>query len=292
MVDKTVMVIGGTGSLGSALSDYIINNIKVKKLIVFSRGWLKQKELSEKLNDDRLRCFIGDIRDKDRLKMAMNGVDIVIHAAAIKDLASCEFNPAEAMLTNVVGTQNVIDACIERKVSKCLFISTDKAVNPANLYGSTKNLGEKLWIQANKYAATDNILFCVARYGNVFGSAGSVVEKWDKLIKNGAKTLPVSNIDATRFSITMRAAVLFVERCIGYMDDFKQKIYLTKMKSYAIKDLVRAFDAGIEVTGMIPGEKLHEEICEGVSSDNNDNFLSVMDLKKLIRDWRKQNGNM
>lgn len=277
--DKVVLITGGTGSFGTAFSKYLIDH-RPKKLIIFSRDWLKQKHLKDELgNLPWVRFFIGDVRDKDRLVRAFKGVDIVVHAAAIKDLPTCEYNPSEAMLTNVTGSQNVIDACIECGVSKSILISTDKAVNPINTYGTSKALAEKLWVNANKYSADDNIKFSVCRYGNVVGSAGSIVPVWQKLIAQGAQELPVTDERMTRFWMPMETAVKFVSDSIEFMQG--GEIFVPKMPSIRIVDLCEAFGMPYNVVGIREGEKLHEELEQGYNSGENE-FLTVEEIKKTI----------
>jgi UDP-N-acetylglucosamine 4,6-dehydratase len=278
--DKTILITGATGSFGSAF----IRNLQetpAKKLIVFSRCWLKQKDLRDSLgNPSFMRWFIGDIRDKDRLIRATEGVDIVIHAAAIKDLEACEYNPSEAMLTNVTGTQNVIDACIANKVSKCLLISTDKAVDPANTYGTSKAMAERLWLNGNYYAANDNIKFSVCRYGNVVGSNGSVVPVFKKMISEGKKTLPVTHPDMTRFWMEMKDAVDFVKQSIRNMEG--GEIFIPVLPSVRITDLCEALQMQYDIVGIRKGEKLHETMGQGFDSGSNSWFLSVEEIRDSI----------
>lgn len=278
--NKTILITGGTGSFGSAF----IRNLQdtpPKKLIVFSRCWLKQKELRDSLgNPSFMRWFIGDIRDKDRLMRATKGVDIVIHAAAIKDLEACEYNPSEAMLTNVTGTQNVIDACIENQVSKCLFISTDKAVNPINTYGTSKAMAERLWLNGNKYSANDNIAFSVCRYGNVVNSNGSVVPVFKKMIDNGAKILPVTHPEMTRFWFEMPQVLDFVKKSLRDMKG--GEIFIPNLPSVRITDLCKAFNMPYEVIGIRDGEKIHETMGQEFDSGSNPWFLTVDEIKKTI----------
>jgi UDP-N-acetylglucosamine 4,6-dehydratase len=282
---KTVLITGGTGSMGTALVKHL-KETPPKKLIIFSRDWLKQKNLKNELGElSWVRFFIGDVRDKERLKRAFCDVDIVIHAAAIKDLESCEYNPSETMQTNVIGTQNVIDACIENKVSKCLFISTDKAVNPVNTYGTSKAMAEKLWLNANKYAADDEIKFSVCRYGNVCGSNGSVVPVWKKMIAEGATELPITHPDSTRFWFLMQDVMKFVEDSLEKMQG--NEIFIPNLPSIKITDLAAAFGMPYKVIGIREGEKIHETMGvykddELQTSGNNPWFLSVDEIKKTI----------
>lgn len=278
--NKTILITGMTGSFGAAFSNYILNK-NPKKVICFSRGWLAQKELRDKLNNpENCRWFIGDIRDKERLIRAFDNVDIVIHAAAIKDLESCEYNPSEAMLTNVYGTQNVIDACIENKVQKCLFISTDKAVNPINTYGTSKAMAEKLWLGANKYAANDDIRFSICRYGNVWGSNGSIGPVWKKLIEQGTKELPVTHPDMTRFHFLMSDVLRFVEDSLEKMQG--GEIYIPRLPSIRIIDLAAAFGLPYKIVGIRAGEKIHEEMEPGYDSGLNSWVLSIDEIKETI----------
>lgn len=278
--DKTILITGGTGSMGTAFAKYLKDN-PPKKLIIFSRDWLKQKNLKDELGELLwVRFFIGDIRDKERLIRAFDNVDIVIHAAAIKDLESCEYNVSEAMLTNVYGTQNVIDACIEKKVQKCLFISTDKAVNPINVYGTSKAMAEKLWIGANKYAANDDIRFSICRYGNVWGSNGSIGPVWKKLIEQGATELPVTHPDMTRFHFLMSDVMRFVEDSLEKMQG--GEIYIPRLPSIRIVDLATAFGLPYKIVGIRQGEKIHEMMDEGYDSGTNPWFLTVDEIKQTI----------
>lgn len=280
--DKTILITGGTGSMGTAFTKYLIDK-PPKKLIIFSRDWLKQKNLKNELGKiSWVRFFIGDVRDKDRLIRALKDVDIVIHAAAIKDLESCEYNPSEAMLTNVEGTQNIIDACIENKVEKCLFISTDKAVNPINTYGTSKAMAEKLWLNANKYAANDNIKFSICRYGNVVGSNGSVVPVWKKLIKEGIKELPITHKDCTRFWFEMKDVMKFLENSIERMKG--NEIFIPKLPSIRIIDLAKAFNKPYKIIGLRPGEKIHEQMDYDGNSGNNKWFLTLEEIRKTIKE--------
>ena len=279
--NKTILITGGTGSMGSAFAKYLIQ-YQPKKLIIFSRGWLAQKSMQDELGDlPFVRYFIGDVRDKDRLMRAFKDVDIVIHAAALKDLPTCEYNPGEALFTNVIGTQNVIDACIDCGVSKSLFISTDKSVAPCNTYGATKALAERLWLNANKIAADDNIRFSVCRYGNVWNSSGSVLPIWLKMIKQGAEYLPVTDINMSRFIFKMEDVMRFVEDSIKNMQG--GELYIPKLPSARIVDICEALNMSYEIIGIRPGEKIHEEMELGYDSGSNPWYLSVDDLRKMIQ---------
>lgn len=278
--NKTILITGLTGSFGSAFTKYLLTK-NPKKLICFSRDWLKQKNLRDELgNPSNMRWFIGDVRDKDRLLKALKNVDVLIHASAIKDLPTCQYNPFEAMQTNVIGTQNVIDACIERGVNKCLLISTDKAVAPANTYGATKALAEHLWLNANMTAANDDIRFSVCRYGNVCGSSGSVVPIFKKLITEGAEYLPITDERMTRFWMEMDKVLRFVEDSIESMEG--NELFIPRLPSVLITDLCKALDMPYKIIGIRDGEKLHESLDIDYSSDNN-TFLTIDEIKETIK---------
>ena len=266
--DKTILITGGTGSMGSAFAKHLIQ-YQPKKLIIFSRGWLAQKNMQDELGDlPFVRYFIGDVRDKDRLYRAFKDVDIVIHAAALKDLPTCEYNPQEALATNVQGTQNVIDACIDCGVSKSLLISTDKAVAPCNTYGATKAMAERLWLNANKTAASDKIVFSICRYGNVWGSSGSVFPVWCKMIEQGAEWLPVTDEKMTRFHFLMPDVMRFVEDSIERMQG--GELFIPRLPSIRIVDLAEAMGMPYKVVGIRPGEKIHEKMdLDGCDSGSN-----------------------
>lgn len=283
---KTILVTGGTGSFGSAFVKDLMNKGTYDKVIIFSRDWLKQKNLRDALGDPKeFRWFIGDIRDKDRLNRAMKNVDVVVHAAAIKDLDSCEYNPSEAMLTNVQGTQNVIDVCIENKVSRCMFISTDKAVDPINTYGTTKALGERLWLNANKYAADNDIRFSVCRYGNVVGSSGSVVPFFRSLIAKGQRELPITHPEMTRFWFEMPDVLEFVNDSLEFMQG--GETYIPDLPSVLITDICKAMGMPYYITKVREGEKIHETMGQEYNSGNNPWFLSVTEIQRSIydREW-------
>jgi len=278
--DKTILITGGTGSMGTAFAKYLKDK-PPKKLIIFSRDWLKQKNLKSELGElPWVRYFIGDVRDKDRLIRACKNVDILIHAAAIKDLESCEYNPSETMLTNVQGTQNVIDACIEQKVNKCLFISTDKAISPINTYGTSKAMAEKLWINANKYAANDDIRFSVCRYGNVWGSNGSILPVFKRLIVEGAEWLPITDERMTRFHFMIQDVCRFIEDSIMKMQG--NELFIPRLSSIRIIDIAKAFNMPYKITGIRVNEKIHEEMEPGYNSGDNDRFLTVEEIRQII----------
>ncbi|MFS0575529.1 UDP-N-acetylglucosamine 4,6-dehydratase (inverting) [Sporosarcina sp. 179-K 3D1 HS] len=252
---KIVLVTGGTGSFGKKFIRKVLTE-DVKKVIVFSRDELKQYEMKQEFTDPRIRFFIGDVRDKDRLYRAFDGVDIVIHAAAMKHVDACEYNPFEAVKTNIHGAQNVIEAAIDRKVEKVIALSTDKAASPVNLYGATKLASDKLFVAANSYVGDKDTKFSVVRYGNVVGSRGSVVPFFKKIKETGK--IPVTDPRMTRFWITLDQGVQFVLDNLERMQG--GEIFVPKIPSMNIVDLAKAIapDCDIEIIGIRPGEKLHE----------------------------------
>lgn len=252
---KTVLITGGTGSFGKAFTKFLLEGTEVKKLIIFSRDELKQYHLEKELADPRLRCFIGDIRDLLRLERAFAGVDVVVHAAALKQVPALEYNPMEAVKTNIIGSQNVIEAAIDQKVSKVLLISTDKAAHPANLYGSTKLCAEKLFISANSYAKSTTH-FGVVRYGNVIGSRGSIVEVLLKN-KNNSK-VSITDLEMTRFWIDLKQACELVTFALEQLEG--GEMFIPKIPSMRLVDLFDAIvpNAEKEVVGIRLGEKIHE----------------------------------
>ncbi|MDO8430344.1 MAG: UDP-N-acetylglucosamine 4,6-dehydratase (inverting) [bacterium] len=258
---KTVLVTGGTGSFGNKFIETLLTKADCKKIIVLSRDEFKQHEMKQRFpnSEKKLRFFLGDIRDVSRLQRAFQGVDIVVHAAALKQVPALEFNPLEAVKTNVLGTQNVIDAALDNKVQKVLFVSTDKAVNPINLYGATKLCAEKLWIAANAYRPNrEATSFSLVRYGNVVGSRGSIVEVLNNQKKNGVVTL--THEDMTRFWISLDQGVELVLYGLKKMKG--GEIFLPKLPAMKISDLISSMAPGCEVkvVGIRPGEKLHEAL--------------------------------
>lgn len=253
--DKVVLVTGGTGSFGKKFIGKALT-LGVKKVIVFSRDELKQYEMKQEFQDERIRFFIGDVRDKDRLYRAFDGVDIVIHAAAMKHVDACEYNPFEAVKTNIHGAQNIIEAAIDRGVEKVIALSTDKACSPVNLYGATKLASDKLFVAANAYVGEKKTRFAVVRYGNVVGSRGSVVPFFKKIKDTGK--LPITDERMTRFWITLDQGVQFVLDNLERM--YGGEIFVPKIPSMKVTDLAKAIgpECEIEVIGIRPGEKLHE----------------------------------
>lgn len=323
--DKVVLVTGGTGSFGKQFAETVLKNHAPKKLIVFSRDELKQFDMHQRFNEQRYACmryFIGDVRDRDRLYRALDGVDIVIHAAALKQVPTAEYNPIEVIKTNVLGAANIIDAAIDRNVHRVIALSTDKAANPINLYGATKLCSDKLFVAANGYSGHHGTKFSVVRYGNVMGSRGSVIPFFQQLRATGV--LPVTDPKMTRFWITLEQAVGFVLDCLQRMRG--GEVFVPKIPSMNIADLARAIapECRLDIIGVRPGEKLHETMvpeddarntveyddyfvirpqpangngrarCNGgkrcpegfrYSSDNNSRWLSVEELQRLVENY-------
>jgi UDP-N-acetylglucosamine 4,6-dehydratase len=282
---KVVLVTGGTGSFGRKFARVVLDRYDVKKLIVFSRDELKQSEMSRDFQSDRIRYFIGDVRDIDRLRRAMTGVDVVVHAAAMKQVPACEYNPFEAVKTNVIGGANIIEAAIDRGVGQVLAISTDKAVNPINLYGATKLCAEKLFVQGNSYSGLGGTRFSCARYGNVVGSRGSVVPLFQQQRQDG--TVTVTDERMTRFWITLEQGVSFVLHCIDIMEG--GEIFVPKLPSMRILDLAAAIAPGtqVKVTGIRPGEKVHEVLISEDEAHHTVEFDDLYIVKPLHPWWRK-----
>ena len=326
MIDgKTILITGGTGSFGKKFVRRVLKEHNPKKLIIYSRDeykhYLMQKEFEE--HKDKLRFFIGDVRDKERLYRAFDGVDIVVHAAALKHVPLMEYNPIEAVKTNIGGAENIINAAIDRGVEKVIALSTDKAVNPVNLYGATKLVSDKLFVAANAYAGAKKTRFSVVRYGNVAGSRGSVIPFFMKLVKEGAKELPITDFRMTRFWITLDEGVDLVFKAIR--ESKGGEIYVSKIPSFKVVDLAKAIcpECKLKEVGIREGEKLHEvmiteedarntyeyedtyiiypqfdwwnlekhftpggkKVPEGFrySSDNNTQWLSIEDLQNLLQ---------
>ena len=317
--NKTVLVTGGTGSFGKAFVSDLLMNHDPRKVIVFSRDELKQFEMKNFFTEDsRLRFFLGDVRDKDRLMRAFANVDFIIHTAALKQVDTGEYNPREFILTNIIGSQNVVDAAIDSGVSKVIALSTDKASSPINLYGATKLTADKLFTSSNVYSTNSSTIFSVVRYGNVMGSRGSIIPIFKELAAKGKK-IPITDKRMTRFWITLEQAVKFVQNAFAEMNG--GELYVPIIPSMKIIDLVAAVAPGSETIeiGIRPGEKLHEEmispddsrrtvkqkdkyvispvhpdwaftapegeaLADGFSyrSDTNDLWLSIDDLSKLI----------
>jgi len=276
--DQVVLITGGTGSFGKKFTQSLLEEKQPKKIIIFSRDELKQHEMQvHGFNHPSLRYFIGDIRDRDRLIRAMHGVDIVVHAAALKQVPACEYNPMEAIKTNIMGTANVVEAALDAGVKKVMTISTDKAVSPANLYGATKLAAEKLTVQSNAYAAGTATRYSCVRYGNVVGSRGSVVPLFLKQRESGIVTITDERM--TRFWLSLEQGVRFVIRCIEQMHG--GEVFVPKIPSTKVVDLARAIvpNAKIDIVGIRPGEKLHEAL---ISEDEARNTVEREDMFVVI----------
>ena len=321
--NKSILITGGTGSFGNAFTKYVLENYNPKKIVIYSRDEYKQFLMSEKFKEysDKLRFFIGDVRDENRLERAFNGIDYVIHAAAMKQVPACEYNPIEAIKTNIDGATNIINAALNKGIKKVVALSTDKAVNPVNLYGGTKLVSDKLFISANAYTGTQDINFLIVRYGNVAGSRGSVIPFFDNLINKGETKLPITDFRMTRFWISLEEGVKLVIKALE--EARGGETFISKIPSFKVTDLAKAMlpDCELDEVGIRPGEKLHEimvtredslntyeyenhfiiypqvnwwneskvipggkRIEDGFmySSDNNTEWYSVEDLKKLL----------
>jgi len=285
--DKVILVTGGTGSFGKEFLSTVLAGYKPRKMIVFSRDEVKQFDMRQQFSEARypaLRYFIGDVRDRDRLYRAMDGVDIVIHAAALKQVPTAEYNPIEVIRTNVLGGANLIDAAIDRNVQKVIALSTDKAANPINLYGATKLCSDKLFVSANGYSGHHGTKFSVVRYGNVMGSRGSVIPFFLQMRANGV--LPITHPKMTRFWITLEQAVDFVLKCLTRMRG--GEIFVPKIPSMNIVDLAKAIapECRLDVIGIRPGEKLHETM---VPEDDAHNTFEYDD-HFVIRSLSSEDG--
>ncbi len=316
--DKVVLITGGTGSFGRKFTEIVLRDYKPKKLIIFSRDEMKQYEMQNKFNQKNIRYFIGDVRDPERLHRAFHGVNIIVHAAALKIVPTAEYNPFEAVKTNVLGAENVINIAMDNNVEKVIALSTDKAANPINLYGATKLCAEKMFIAANNYSPRGT-KFSVVRYGNVFGSRGSVVPFFKECKKSGI--IPITDKRMTRFWITLKQGAEFVVSCIEEMDG--GEIFIPKLPSMRVTDLAKAIapECKFKITGIRPGEKLHETLLpcddarvtvegqdryvtypgvvfskrkkikgkalpdayEGYRSDNNNKWLTIADLRRFVQ---------
>jgi len=256
--NKNILITGGTGSFGKKYTDIILENYKPNKIIIFSRDELKQYEMGQTYNDPCMRYFIGDVRDEDRVNEAMDGVDFVIHAAALKHVPVAEYNPMECIKTNITGAENVIKAALKNSVEKVIALSTDKASGPINLYGATKLASDKLFVAANNIVGDRKTRFAVVRYGNVVGSRGSVVPFFKQLIADGATELPITDVAMTRFLITLEDGVKFV------LNNFKRmhggEIFIPKIPSMKMTELAKALAPNLphKIIGIRPGEKMHE----------------------------------
>ncbi len=274
---KSILITGGTGSFGQQFVKTVLARFKPKRLIVYSRDELKQYDMAQAFTDPAMRFFIGDVRDVDRLRLAFRDVDIIVHAAALKQVPAAEYNPMECIKTNIHGAENVITAALDSEVDRVIALSTDKAANPINLYGATKLASDKLFVAANNLAGFRRTKFSVVRYGNVEGSRGSVVPLFSKLVKQGAKALPITDARMTRFWITLQQGVDFVMKSFQRMKG--GEIFVPKIPSLRIVDLAESIGPGIphDLVGIRPGEKLHEVMCPADDShltlDFSDHFV-------------------
>jgi UDP-N-acetylglucosamine 4,6-dehydratase len=259
--DKAILITGGTGSFGKQLVRTLLNRYQPRKIIIYSRDELKQYEMAQEFTSEVMRFFIGDVRDRDRLILAMRNIDYVVHAAALKHVPIAEYNPMECIKTNIHGASNVIDAAIACNITKVVALSTDKAANPINLYGATKLASDKLFVAANNVVGAQDTRFSVVRYGNVVGSRGSVVPFFQKLVREGATEIPITDPRMTRFWITLQQGVDFVIKSFERMQG--GEIFVPKIPSMKITDLAAAIAPNLphRLVGIRPGEKLHEVMC-------------------------------
>jgi UDP-N-acetylglucosamine 4,6-dehydratase/5-epimerase len=293
--DKTILITGGTGSFGKKCTEIILKRYKPKKLIIFSRDELKQFEMAQIFSDSKFPCmryFIGDVRDKERLYRAFNKVDYVIHAAALKQVPTSEYNPFEAVKTNILGAQNIIDVAIDRGVKRIIALSTDKAANPINLYGATKLCSDKLFIAGNSYVGREDTIFSVVRYGNVVGSRGSVIPFFLKQRETGV--LPITNPRMTRFWITLEQGVSFVLDSLKCM--VGGELFVPKIPSMNIMDLAKAIapECKTKIIGIRPGEKLHEVMVPRDearrSLEFKKHYVIQPDFRFFTRRFKNRNG--
>lgn len=279
--NKTILITGGTGSFGKKFIQIVLKEYNVRRLVVYSRDELKQEEMRTMhgFQDEKLRYFIGDVRDKERLYRALVNIDVIVHAAALKQVPACEYNPIEAVKTNIGGAENVINAAVDSRVKKVIALSTDKAVNPINLYGATKLVAEKLFIQGNNYSSIDGTKFSCVRYGNVVGSRGSVVPLFQHQKKNGVVTITDKNM--TRFWITLEQGVRLVIRSIELMCG--GEVFIPKIPSMKITDLTKAIapKCKIKTIGIRPGEKLHEVLVSQEEARNTYEFEDMFVIRPI-----------
>ena len=291
--DASILVTGGTGSFGKAFIKAVLKRYKPKKTIIFSRDELKQHEMQQDpdfQNDRSLRFFIGDVRDRDRLEMAMREVDYVIHAAALKQVPTAEYNPMECINTNVIGAENVVQAAIRSGVKKVVALSTDKAASPINLYGASKLASDKIFVAANNLSGSNGTRFSVVRYGNVIGSRGSVIPFFKKLIAEKADSMPITDERMTRFWITLDQGISFVLSSLEMMEG--GETYIPKIPSMKMTDLAEAMAPGVphRIVGIRPGEKLHEVM---ITSDDARNTIEYNDRYAILPSfnfWGKDEG--
>lgn len=292
--DKNILITGGTGSFGKKITEIVLEKYKPRRLIIFSRDELKQFEMSQvfsRENHSCIRYFIGDVRDRQRLYRAFQGIDYIIHAAALKQVPAAEYNPFEAVKTNILGAQNVIDVAIDQKIERVIALSTDKAANPINLYGATKLCSDKLFVAGNSYVGPSDTRFSVVRYGNVVGSRGSVIPFFKKCAQNGV--LPITDPRMTRFWITLEQGVNFVLKCLEQM--VGGEIFVPKLPSMNIMDLVKIISpkCKTEIVGIRPGEKLHEVMIPRDEAQNTleyEDFYLIKPAFKFFNRRFRENG--
>ena len=291
MKNKNVLVTGGTGSFGKSMVERLLNDDQVNKVIVFSRDELKQFEMQSKLKSDKLRSFLGEVRDYERLKQATYGVDVIIHAAAIKQIPAAEYNPMETIKTNIIGAENIVNVAIENSVSKVIALSTDKAANPANLYGATKLCSDKLMIAGNVLSGARSTRISVVRYGNVLGSRGSVIPFFIEQAKLGV--IPITDEKMTRFWLTIQEGVEFVLRSIERMQG--GEIFVPKIPSFKVIDVAKIISPNVptKIIGIRPGEKLHEVMI--TEDDSNytfefEKYYAILAPFLLNSEFYKNNG--
>ena len=284
--NSSILVTGGTGSFGNTFIPMTLDRFNPKKIIVFSRDEMKQWDMAQRFpNDPRLRFFIGDVRDKDRLYRALDGVDYVVHAAATKIVPTAEYNPFECVKTNVLGAMNLIDACIDKAVKRVVALSTDKASSPINLYGATKLASDKLFVAGNAYSGEHNTRFSVVRYGNVMGSRGSVIPFFMSLKDSGK--LPITDTRMTRFMISLEEGVDLVWR--AFLDMIGGEIYVKKIPSMKVTDVARVIapDAQLDIVGIRPGEKIHEQMIGLEDSSYTYEYSNYFKILPQINDWHE-----
>lgn len=294
--EKSILITGGTGSFGKKYTATILREFSPKKIVIYSRDEYKQYLMKQKFTDPRIRFLIGDVRDSERLSVAMTGIDYVIHAAALKQVPAAEYNPLECIKTNIHGAENVISAAIKNNVSKVIALSTDKAANPINLYGATKLASDKLFVAANNMVGSASIRFAVVRYGNVVGSRGSVVPFFKQLIEDKSDHLPITHAEMTRFWITLQQGVDFVLKNFNRMQG--GEIFIPKIPSVRIMDLAKAYAPNIptKIIGIRPGEKLHEIMCPADDShltiEFNDHYVISPTIKFYDADYNYETNKL
>ena len=289
--NTTILLTGGTGSFGHTFIQMTLEKYNPKKIIVFSRDEMKQWEMAKLFKDDsRIRFFIGDVRDRDRLYRALDNVDYVVHAAATKIVPTAEYNPFECIKTNINGAMNVIDACIDKKVKRCVALSTDKASSPINLYGATKLVSDKLFVAGNAYSSEESTKFSIVRYGNVMGSRGSVIPFFYSLKDTGV--LPITNFKMTRFMISLEESVELVWQ--AFEDMLGGEIYVKKIPSMKVTDIAKVISpsAVLHEVGIRPGEKLHEQMISVEDAATTFEYDSYYKILPVINDWGDDEGRI